>query len=592
MAIKNVDPNQIDDVIIRKRALLYHSGGAPTTYTRLYLYPALIEVAKSRNLNDLLNAYGYFMPIPVSPSSLQYKRSASHNEVYGIVSGGLLQRNLPKLWHLSIETYLPKDILERVFHNWSQDREWSGEYTQQHFVDYINLIMQYKIPLALYDSSSPERIRHNCEYWCIESFDYKMQPHDDIDYTLELIEWREPHVKLSDIEMTEITEPDTQKPKVRRGSGTALMVFGDNDSRAFNRGEVYNPELRVVLLTSTRPLGYAARDDLKLAFEGAFGGDFPSTRIDGTSWNAEVTSVSHTEGSNEYKVNYRLTYPKMMQHLATGQVRQSASDAMASKICEIIYNRLRKAGSEPFQTNPILTFAMGSKGGDLKSTGSLLQKLMSMQDADPALRSGSYESHLGLNAWCEKLEVRENIPRYRIHTRLKVNHTGESQFFWNDYGTLKITLKSDGVWFKKMYVVRPIKGKKGKVVGDVAYDHKQVWLVPEENTIRTSYKEYVRTVLTTHQWDTYYPDFEGEDRVSDPGDTDFNFEMLDTSNLIDRWSLDYTVSNGLAPTETEGAYTSDSSTDPTENPAMMLIPINKAYTQYVKPNRRLSGGNK
>lgn len=583
MAIKNVDPNQIDDVIIRKRALLYHSGGAPTTYTRLYLYPASVEVEKSRNLNDLLNAYGYFMPIPVSPSSLQYKRSASHNEAYGIVSGGLLQRNLPRLWHLSIETYLPKDILERVFHNWSQDKEWSGEYTQQNFVDYINLIMQYKIPLALYDSSSPERIRHNCEYWCIESFDYKMQPHDDIDYTLELIEWREPHVKLSEIEMTEITEPE--KPKVRKGSGTALMVFGDNDSRAFNRGEVYNPQVKLVLLTPERPIGFDSLTTVDSALQAAADSGL-YVHIDKGTWEAYTDRTSYS--NRVITIDYSLKYPKQMPNATIPTVRKLASDYFSVEVRKRIYDILKGKFSLKLSYTPKL--GSSAQGGELKIGGVALQAYANAFDKDAVQRASSYDSHLGLNAWCQKQETRLNVPRYKLSTSVKVNNVTEQLLTWTDKGTIRIELKKDGVWFKEMYVVRPIKAGTKRISGDLAYDSKQAWLVPKENTIITSYKKYLQTVTSTHQWETYYPNIDAEDVANDKAE--LSPEITDVETLTTRINLTPTQANRLLPDTEEGElqYTSADAAQGIVPKPVELKPLEKTTPQMQRQWTRRSGG--
>lgn len=488
------DPNMIEDAIIRKRATQFIGGGAPKTYTRLYLYPAGSEVMKSRNVFNLLNAYGYFMPIPVSPSNLEYKRGASHNEAYGIVSGGLLQRNLPKLWHLTIDTYLPRDIYERTFHNWSQDREWSGEYTQQSFVDYINLVMQYKIPLALFDSSSPERIRHNAEYWCIEQFNYKMQPHDDIDYTLELIEWKEPHVKLSEIEMKEVTRTPTG-PSVRRGDGTALMVFGTNDPRAYNEGEVYNANIKLAFTMREGSLvsGYAKLNDLKQALREAISGSVKSLN-GGDVWSGEVRldSVGWVDGTAvvPYHIKYAVGNAR-----GANRARASAMAQMQSDLTKVIYMGMRKSAS----TMPLNASVLGAKSADGKITN-----VVSATTYDPKTYSGYKTTKLRTNAWCNLREVRKKVPLYTLKLSADVERTAISDGKKDEYGSILIKLEQLRVWFNEMYVVSPTRGTKlapntGKAPsGDLYYDAKQSWLVPKENTIRTSYKKYLATVLVVH----------------------------------------------------------------------------------------------
>lgn len=495
------DPNMIEDAIIRKRATQFIGGGAPKTYTRLYLYPAGSEVMKSRNVFNLLNSYGYFMPIPVSPSNLEYKRGASHNEAYGIVSGGLLQRNLPKLWHLTIDTYLPRDIYERTFHNWSQDREWSGEYTQQHFVDYINLIMQYKIPLALFDSSSPERIRHNAEYWCIEQFNYKMQPHDDIDYTLELIEWKEPHVKLSEIEMKEVTQSPTG-PSVRRGDGTALMVFGQNDSRAYDRGRVYNANVKVAftMREGSTVIGYKNVSEINTALQRVIGDQF-LTDINGYDWwNLKIYYSNATFANNTARIPYQIDYhaSAVTKHIVRGAAMAEIQQQLNKTI-----SRGLKAYADPLSTNVIGSTSQGGRfASDLLNTKSTIARTLADSLSD---REISTLDHLHVNAWCQLREVRNNVPLYTL--KISAKRTGDEAITpspWRrDTGYVELKISRLRTWFKEMYVVSPTSGTKlGSAnttpSGDIFYDAKQSWLVPKENTIRTSYKKYLATVLINY----------------------------------------------------------------------------------------------
>lgn len=501
--MKTLDENMIEDAIIRKRATLFIGGGAPKTFTRLYLYPALVEVAKSRNLNDVLNAYGYFMPIPVSPDHLEYKRGASHNEAYGIVSGGLLQRNLPKLWHLSIETYLPRDIYERTFHNWSQDREWSGEYTQQHFVDYINLIMQYKIPLAMYDSSSPERIRHNCEYWCIEQFNYKMLPHDDIDYTLDLIEWREPHVKLSEVEMKEVTQTPTG-PSTRRGDGTALMVFGDNDSRVFNRGEVYDARVKLAFSTraSMTPLGYEKLEDLYSSIRNVLSG--PYQLFNNTGWEADLRWDNATWENGVGRIPYRMAYSvPAITNEAT--VRNSIMRVLQSSVDNTLAKEMRKQSAITLSTN---TIGYRNYGG-YEASGDRVNAMAGIlfDTLNTGERKALNRSNLHINAWCRLREIRRNVPLYTCKDTAKTTEKRVEGGKIIERGYIELKIVREKVWFEVMYVVSPMDGTKLETMtqkgeknprGDLYYDAKQSWLVPKQNTIRTSYKKYLATVLVNN----------------------------------------------------------------------------------------------
>lgn len=497
------DPNMIEDAIIRKRATQFIGGGAPKTYTRLYLYPAGSEVMKSRNVFNLLNAYGYFMPIPVSPSNLEYKRGASHNEAYGIVSGGLLQRNLPKLWHLTIDTYLPRDIYERTFHNWSQDREWSGEYTQQHFVDYINLIMQYKIPLALFDSSSPERIRHNAEYWCIEQFNYKMQPHDDIDYTLDLIEWKEPHVNLSEIEMKEVTQTPTG-PSVRRGDGTALMVFGDNDSRVYNKGEVYDPRVKIAftMREGTRVIGYTKLQELQQAVRGIIDGKEYQVLDGGHAWSADIRYDNATWlDANTVRIPYHTSYPKTT--VVQTVTRSAAMTAIKSQAERMLSAALGRTG-----TKLDASVGMLSHGG-ISATGGRSNDLVNMGlDILNSHEGDATRTHLHINAWCIHRETRYNVPLYTLKFSPKKERETTDAQLKDEYGYMELKITKLRTWFKEMYVVSPTPGTKLQSLtpsqtgttpkGDLYYDSKQSWLVPKENTIRTSYKKYLATVLINY----------------------------------------------------------------------------------------------
>lgn len=463
------------------------AGGAPKTYTRLYLYPAENVISKSQNVKALFEAYGGFMPIPVSPSELEYSRAADHNEAYGITSGGLLQRNLPKLWRLSIHSYAPKDIWERAFHNRSQDKQWSGVYTQQSFVDYINALMRYKVPFLLYDSSNPERIKHSGKLWCIEEFTYKMQPHDDIDYELKLIEWREPRVKVSEMEMRDIgtKTPDTPQ-KTRKGSGKAIMVFGYTDARAYNHGSIYPPEMTAIFLTSDgRKYGMKSLSKIMDAYAGLLLGE--SDYSAATTYGTYNILYSQAIGANKGNINI----PVVVQMTYPGEnARKSMMNTIASHIKRTILHQMLANAEIKHQTIVIGGKVSYETSTDTRST--IDNALTTPQYASDAQTNVAWThryggSRLDRNAWCRKLETRTNVSKYELFTRTpndKLTLLSPKTLTFSAY------LQETGIVFPVMYKVQPLKGNSP----DKLYDAKQTWLTPKENTIETSYKHYLSTL--------------------------------------------------------------------------------------------------
>lgn len=462
------------------------AGGAPKTYTRLYLYPAENVISKSQNVKALFEAYGGFMPIPVSPSELEYSRAADHNEAYGITSGGLLQRNLPKLWRLSIHSYAPKDIWERAFHNRSQDKQWSGVYTQQSFVDYINALMRYKVPFLLYDSSNPERIKHSGELWCIEEFTYKMQPHDDIDYELKLIEWREPRVKVSEMEMREIgtKTPDTPQ-KSRKGSGKAIMVFGYTDARAYNHGSIYPPEMTAIFLTSDgRKYGMKNVSAIMSAYSEILAGvaDYSATTI----YASYTILYSQSVGVGKGKVNVPVT----VRMITLGEnAKKSVMNEIASHIKRTMLHQMLSVAEIKHQTIVIGGKVSYETSTDTRST--IDNALTTPQYATDAQTGVGWThryggSRLDRNAWCRKLETRTNVSKYELHVKtpnVSLSLSAQAVLF-------SVSLSETGIVFPVMYKVQPLKGNSP----DKLYDAKQTWLTPKENTIETSYKHYLSTL--------------------------------------------------------------------------------------------------
>lgn len=494
------------------------AGGAPKTYTRLYLYPAENVISKSQNVKALFEAYGGFMPIPVSPSELEYSRAADHNEAYGITSGGLLQRNLPKLWRLSIHSYAPKDIWERAFHNRSQDKQWSGVYTQQSFVDYINALMRYKVPFLLYDSSNPERIKHSGELWCIEEFTYKMQPHDDIDYELKLIEWREPRVKVSEMEMRDIgtKTPDTPQ-KTRKGSGKAIMVFGYTDARAYNHGSIYPPEMTAIFLTSDgRKYGMKNMSAVMNAYSNVLVGvaDYSAT----TTYGTYNILYSQSVGAGKGNVNIPVT----VQIITPGEnAKKSMLNEIASHIKRTMLNQMLASAEIKHQTIVIGGKVSYETSTDTRST--IDNALTTPQYATDAQTDVAWThryggSRLDRNAWCRKLETRTNVSKYELHVKTpKASLT----LLLTQTITFSVSLSETGVVFPVMYKVQPLKGNSP----DKLYDAKQTWLTPKENTIETSYKHYLSTLNSEYA-------------VSKDVDTKLSAEATQWSTTMDKNAYD------------------------------------------------------
>lgn len=468
--------NKLDD-------MMWTAGGAPTTYTRLYLYPVEEVVSKGKNVKELLNAYGYFMPIPVSPASLEYGRSADHREAYSITNGGMLQRNLPGLWTLSVESYIPKDIYERAFHNWSQDKKWDGVSTQQSFVDYINALMRFKVPFALYDSSSPERIKHNAEFWCIKSFSYKMNPHDDIDYKLELIEWKEPRVRTGELVMTERTPSTPGKPTIRGGNSKAIMAFGLKDPRNYDNARVWHPGL-IGMFRRIAGEQYTILDLAK--FNQAFKQAEP--------WNDEV----HTAPNYTVTVQYRRVMNAPRDVIKVPIVVRYGI-AAATHIQKTIKSIVRNEAIGIRRTIEARYVKLADNGmSQAISATVLVQSKTSNAKLDNMINSGyanemtqfHAETKLNHNAWCEKLKVLKNVPMYYIEQ--SVGDRGIEPVGVNYEWIWMVEMRLEHVvWQPECYVLRPI--VKGTNV-DVWYRANQSWLVPKQNTIETSYKEYFATV--------------------------------------------------------------------------------------------------
>lgn len=515
-SLKYYQPSQTTDVEKAKPKVEESFGGKaiPRSYTRLYLRAAE-EIVKTMN-KDLADLFQYDLSIPVSPSQLEYSRSADHNEVYSIVKGGLLQRNLPNLWHTTITSYLPKDIMERAFHNYfvtsrgenaKKEKYKQAEeandatsgmatYSQQMFVDYMNRIMDNKVPMELWDDSNPVRIAHQPKYFCVLNFTYTMLPHDDINITIELVEWKEPVVILKDlVTITDEEETDEDPPVRKGGTGNAIMAFGITDTRAYDRARVYRSDIKNRYADDTGMLkGYAARDEnLDEIYKQSIAyAQYLVTHI--TLPQCSRVSVTATMSETTYPVEFSVLVTAYVDMslpegaITTSQLRSYGLDKLANRIesgslleREILRD-LRNAN-----INNIVKRCI--------SLGASDQKIIPSQITLPLLTQTSKyigeTSSLPNSAWCKKIKT-VKIPFLSFQFKpttpiksLRVNNiNGATGIVFTFDGSASVEEKGGK---KTMYVLKPIAGK------DKMYDPKQTFLCPKENTIVTTYQNYIDT---------------------------------------------------------------------------------------------------
>ena len=446
------------------------------------------------NLRKQYEAFGWKIHIPVSPKSLTHERDSEHAEVYGIAKGGMLQRNLPKLWHTRIESYLPAHLFERVFH-----QRWDGDegYSQQDWIDYINLLMQNKQPLKMWHEDTPHlRLKHMCTDWCIRHWEYKLLPHDDIDFVLDLIEWKEPKVILGEVVVNATEENEPPKKKVE-GGGVHLLAFGSYDDRCVELGRVYADDIGGYATTPTGlEFGYKNLADLKKIL-----------KMVAENWkklsDSDIGLAGFTPHASE-PLAVVLSWVKASGYTITVELRahvtgDSQLDPYGAKI---IANQLKAQMSAYAEKGLDKVITQGKKrpngyarpvnitlGADMSMPKEGGVSLGSQAVAQKSKRAGWVrESHLWWDAWCDKLSSRSDFthaPASRTKTAVTKIDTELGLIFYEV--EFVFTPK---VIYKTMYKLRPTGGRDR----DMVYTKSQSWLTPKENTIKASYKYYLKTV--------------------------------------------------------------------------------------------------
>ena len=446
------------------------------------------------NLRKQYEAFGWKIHIPVSPKSLTHERDAEHAEVYGIAKGGMLQRNLPKLWHTRIESYLPAHLFERVFH-----QRWDGDdgYSQQDWIDYINLLMQNKQPLKMWHEDTPHlRLKHMCTDWCIRHWEYKLLPHDDIDFVLDLIEWKEPKVILGEVVVNATEEKEPPKKKVE-GGGVHLLAFGSYDDRCVELGRVYADDIGGYATTPTGlEFGYKNLADLKKILKTAATNwkELASTDMIMAGFKPHTSEPMNVTFLGASASGYTMTVNLTAVVSGQGQLDPYGAKIIASHLKpqigayaekaldKVIGNGKKRPNAFVRQVNVTLgaDMSMPSKGGTSLGSQAVAQK---------SKQAGWLrESHLWWDAWCDKLSSRSDFthaPASRTKTTVTRIDVGGHTI---DY-TVEFVF-TPKVIYKTMYKLRPTGGRDR----DMVYTKSQSWLTPKENTIKASYKYYLKTV--------------------------------------------------------------------------------------------------
>lgn len=235
---------------------LYGSGlagneGAPmSNYESLnashYAYVMFEPTRYEKILQPYINAFGPTLRIPVTPATLEITREAAHSEVQGIMFGGILERNAPGLRHFAVTSFIPgtsrdpgqNDYRWQNYYPWKEDlgdgrtkvtngtrKDDNLVATQSGWVSFVNLIMDRRIILKFHLVKAPfDRHRNECFLVCIRSFRYSHNPHDDLNYTIEFVEWREPKIRIGDEQIITAEEPEEKPPKAPSG-GPILLVM-------------------------------------------------------------------------------------------------------------------------------------------------------------------------------------------------------------------------------------------------------------------------------------------------------------------------------------------------------------------------------
>lgn len=200
-----------------------------------------------KDLQPYINAYGPTLRIPVSPATLAISKESEHNEVQSIMFGGILERNAPGLRHFAVTSFIPGtpyttgygDYGFQNYYPWAEDRgDGQRVYTngtledgnlictQTGWISFVNLLMDRRIILKFHLIKAPAfRHRDECFHVCIKSFTYQHNPHDDLDYTIEFVEWREPTIKIGEEQVIDVAEDEPPAKKKSPTGGKILLVM-------------------------------------------------------------------------------------------------------------------------------------------------------------------------------------------------------------------------------------------------------------------------------------------------------------------------------------------------------------------------------
>lgn len=199
-----------------------------------------------KELRPYINAYGPTLRIPVSPATLSISKESAHNEVQSIMFGGILERNAPGLRHFSVTSFIPGtpyttgygDYRFQNYYPWAEDlggnvRVYTNGTldddnlicTQTGWISFVNLLMDRRIILKFHLIKAPAfRHRDECFNVCIKSFTYQHNPHDDLDYTIEFVEWREPTIRIGEEQVIDVNEPDEPPKKKKSPKGGKILL--------------------------------------------------------------------------------------------------------------------------------------------------------------------------------------------------------------------------------------------------------------------------------------------------------------------------------------------------------------------------------
>ena len=357
--------------------------------------------------------------------------------------------------------------------------------------------MQNKQPLKMWHEDTPHlRLKHMCTDWCIRHWEYKLLPHDDIDFVLDLIEWKEPKVILDEVVVNATEENEPPKKKVE-GGGVHLLAFGSYDDRCVELGRVYADDIGGYATTPTGlEFGYKNLADLKKIL-----------KMVAENWkklsDSDVGLAGFTPHASE-PLAVVLSWVKSSGYTITVELRAHVTgdrqlDPYGAKI---IANQLKAQMSAYAEKGLDKVITQGKKrpngyarqvnitlGADMSMPKQGGASLASQAVAQKSKRAGWLrESHLWWDAWCDKLSSRSDFthaPASRTKTTVTKIDTELGLIFYEVEFVF-----SPKVIYKTMYKLRPTGGRDR----DMVYTKSQSWLTPKENTIKASYKYYLKTV--------------------------------------------------------------------------------------------------